>query len=75
MSEAPKFMHDCQSCVFLGHHEKHDLYFCPKEQTITARFDHDDSDCVIALAEEPVDPLLREAFIRACDRGLIRTDR
>jgi hypothetical protein len=70
--ETPKFMHDCRHCVFLGHYEKHDLYYCPKEETLTARFDHDDTDCVIALAEATTHPLLSVAFLRAEERGLLK---
>jgi len=68
---SPKFLHDCSRCVFLGHFQKHDLYYCPKEKTLTGRFDHDDTDCVIALAEMTTDPILGEAFKRAQDRGLL----
>lgn len=69
--ESPKFMHDCSQCVFLGHFQKHDLYYCPDEKTLTARFDHDDTDCLIALAEATSAPILGEAFKRAKERGLL----
>lgn len=69
--DSPKFMHDCDECVFLGHFEKHDLYYCPQDQTLTGRYDHDQTDYIIALAEATTDPILGEAFRRAQDRGLL----
>lgn len=72
MSDTPQFIHDCQQCVFLGRFQKHDLYYCPKEQTLTGRFDHDDTDCVIAMAEPTTAPILGEAYRRAKERGLLR---
>jgi hypothetical protein len=36
----PKFIHDCDTCQFLGRYQKHDLYYCPKcaEGTVIARY-------------------------------------
>lgn len=34
----PRFQHDCGACVFLGHYEEHDLYYCPGEPTVIARY-------------------------------------
>lgn len=69
--ESPKFLHDCEMCIFLGHFEKHDLYYCPSEKTLTARFDHDQRDCRIIMAEATTDPVLGEAFRRAKKKNLL----
>jgi hypothetical protein len=69
---SPKFIHDCLHCVFLGHLQKHDLYYCPREKVLTARFDHDDLDCRVEVAEATSDPIMGEAFRRAKARGLIQ---
>lgn len=34
----PRYTHDCNKCEFLGIHEEYDLYFCPDEPTIIARY-------------------------------------
>jgi len=40
MTDQPKFIHDCEVCVFLGHHDNHDLYYHPDMvmDTLIARF-------------------------------------
>jgi hypothetical protein len=32
INDAPLFVHDCDSCLFLGnsHDQKYDIYFCPQ---------------------------------------------
>ena len=41
----PRFRHDCEDCVFIGHYEGHDIYRCPQEglpwPTIVARYGDD----------------------------------
>lgn len=71
MKGNPKFLHDCTKCIFLGHFEKHDLYYCPDDKTLTARFDHDQMDCRTILAGATSDPILGEAFRRAKKRDLL----
>jgi len=36
----PRYKHDCNQCVFLGHEREYDLYYCPQEglPTILARY-------------------------------------
>jgi hypothetical protein len=36
----PKFKHDCEVCIFLGHHDDYDLYYHPDMvmDTLIARF-------------------------------------
>lgn len=54
--EKPKFIHDCKNCIFLGHHEKYDMYFCPNEPTIILRYGNDgyeySSGLVFSLCKE-----------------------
>lgn len=41
--DQPRYEHDCRSCLFLGQYQKFDLYFCPKDPTIIARYSSDPS--------------------------------
>lgn len=71
--DAPVFPHDCPACVFLGHVDKHDLYFCPRQvggPTIIARYGVAGS-YRSGLVFAAVDPLLGEAAARARARGLL----
>jgi hypothetical protein len=48
-SSAPRFLHDCEECVFLVHYAGHDLYRCEQggwRPTIVARFGDDGPDYV-----------------------------
>ena len=31
----PSFKHDCDKCLFLGHYDGHDLYYCAQQLTPT----------------------------------------
>lgn len=33
-----RYEHDCEACVLLGEWQEYDLYFCPKEHTVIARY-------------------------------------
>ncbi len=71
---APRFAHSCNDCVFLGHHEEHDLYACPKngpERTVVARYGSAGSHYTSGIALKDMDPVLGEAHKRAVERGLI----
>jgi len=37
----PFYEHDCPMCVFLGHYENQDLYYCDNEPTLIARYGSD----------------------------------
>ena len=39
--DKPRYTHDCDSCEFLGQYDKYDLYVCPDEPTIVARYGND----------------------------------
>ena len=73
MSDTPRFLHHCPGCVFLGHHDKHDLYFCPQggHPTVMARFDNDDPDYKSGLVLAGADPHLHEAYERAKAKRLL----
>jgi hypothetical protein len=48
----PRFIHDCEQCVFLGQDEEHDFYFCPSPSgfhTVIARFGSDGPDYASGL--------------------------
>lgn len=86
----PKFKHDCTSCVYLGHFEDHDLYYCPNDPTVIARFGDEGPDYGSGLpfAETPlaelsedqgpgsgrVHRLLRVAWLIAKDTGVVTKD-
>lgn len=40
----PRYVHDCDRCVYLGQFEQYDLYYCPSEPTIVCRFSSEDPD-------------------------------
>ena len=71
----PRYDHDCDSCVFLGSHRLHDLYFCPQHgiPTIIARFSDEPSDYYSGMSfgkNKIIEPLFA-AYRKAVDRGLI----
>lgn len=44
--DKPRFDHDCEDCEYLGwydpkEHHKYDLYYCPREGTVIARWGPD----------------------------------
>jgi hypothetical protein len=69
----PKFKHDCESCVFLGHEEGADLYYCPLERAgapFWARLS--EKECLHAgPAGARQHPALRRAMELAADQGWI----
>jgi hypothetical protein len=44
-ANSPKFTHDCNACVFLGHLDGNDLYICDGDPAYVARFGDDGPDC------------------------------
>jgi hypothetical protein len=73
-SMKPKFEHDCDDCVFLGHYLENDLYYCPKEPTILARYGADGPEYTSGLTFAEHDPRMAEAFRRAEQNGLLQID-
>lgn len=82
--EGPVFEHDCDECVFLGHYEKHDLYYCGKDiETVIARWSSDGPDYasgvplgIIPLGKRgmyvgPAAKILRVAYLIAADLGYL----
>ncbi len=75
----PIYEHDCTSCIFLGTilNDKDlpvDLYFCPKEPTILARFSSEGSDYTSGLRGLNVGQFPHErhiAYLLARQRKLI----
>ena len=67
--DKPRYKHDCNKCHFLGQYEKYDLYFCPKEPTVVARYSNEgdgynyNSGMVFAITSSHHH--YREALIRA----------
>lgn len=73
-----RYSHDCNSCIFLGQYEEYDLYFCGKkggktimEATLIARSGSDGPDYISGLIFRNSIPAIGEAFVRACDAGLL----
>lgn len=78
-NEKPLFTHDCPSCVYLGQHDAHDLYYCAKQvggPTVIARYSSDGPDYCSGMpfAVEGAFgiPELFEAKQRAIAKGLIK---
>lgn len=42
----PQYLHDCESCTFLGQHGSADLYACNQFDCIIVRYSSQDSDNV-----------------------------
>jgi hypothetical protein len=83
----PEFLHDCDTCVYLGKYvtegEHFDLYYHPERRgsnmaTIIARFGNEGAEYLSGLesgrsSNIPETYPLREAYRRAVARGLIDT--
>jgi len=76
----PKFKHDCEKCIFLGHYNEKDLYFCDQNSTnptLIQRYSDDSGDYFSAIAivndslVQSISPDLRVAFLIARELGLI----
>lgn len=71
IGEKPLFPHDCPTCRFLGRFrfegQDRDLYYCPGEPTVLARFGKD-GDYASGLPFINNNPL-REAALRAIEAG------
>jgi len=67
-----RFKHDCNTCVPLGEFNEYDLYYCPNEPTVIARFSDDGPDYKSGLefAKKGIIPELVEAYTRAKDIGI-----
>lgn len=72
-TEAPRYVHDCNCCAFLGHAFKSDLYFCPQDgyPTVIARHSDEGPDYTSGLVFSDHDPALAEAKRRAIAQGLL----
>lgn len=46
--EEKRFEHDCKTCVYLGRHEKYDLYLCDGISPL-ARYGNEESEYVSGL--------------------------
>lgn len=74
-SVTPMFTHDCEQCVFLGHYNNHDLYYCghPDVQqgipTLIARWGNDGPEYSSGMAFVGTIPEITEAYRRAKKLG------
>ena len=77
----PRFTHDCKSCIYLGRflgkiHEVRgaaDLYFCPGEYTVIARYSDEPSNYSAGIPIWKVCDPLNIALYRAVIRGIIKS--
>lgn len=72
-TDAPKYVHDCDVCVFLGNFEDMDLYVCRGESgggTYVARQSDQDSDYISGVAFVGKVPAITRAYELAKDKGL-----
>jgi hypothetical protein len=68
----PLFEHDCDTCIFLGIYNNHDLYYHPGIlSTIIARFSSDGPDYISGIVFARHNEILAEAKWRAIKMGLI----
>jgi len=76
----PLFEHDCDRCIFLGSHTieetQADLYWHDKDPTVIARYSSEPSDYSsgICFAFGEHSPFLKEAYIRAKEKNLVRPE-
>lgn len=80
----PKFTHDCDACTFLGTYDGIDLYFCPGEPTIIARYGDDGPEYSSGIVfgrerllrrQNGMVNHLRVAWLLAVDAGLLDPER
>ena len=38
MSDSRRYEHDCDDCQYLGQYLEYDAYYCPREDTLIARW-------------------------------------
>lgn len=76
-SADPLFQHDCERCTFLGSYQEQDLYHCLQSNlgpTVIARRSSEGSDYSSGFIFVQRDPALREAWMRAKEKGLKVTE-
>lgn len=56
-----RFQHDCDQCIPLGMTSRADLYFCPKEPTVIARYSDEGGDYSSGICFADRHPDLAEA--------------
>lgn len=77
-ASAPRFVHDCERCVFLGIELQHDLYICPPHEewrraSVVARYGDEGPDYTSSPVEyADYHPLLGIALRLARERGLVK---
>lgn len=69
----PRHQHDCEECVFLGTHERYDLYYCKANPTVIARYGTE-GDYLSGLAAASLVPVLAIATVRAITAGVLTTE-
>lgn len=71
----PQFTHDCESCIFLGRFQNHDLYYCNVgNKTVLARYGDWGWEYASGLEFINHHPELTEAARRAVALGLIHPE-
>lgn len=80
LGELPAYDHDCEKCVFLGHHTRHreavhDLYFCEKGPTVVARYGDEGPSYISGISFAAQDHFIAEAVRRAKERGLLSAEK
>ena len=63
--ETPKYIHDCEECIYLGTYNETDLYFCDATPTVISRYSDNGPDYKSGLIFADKDIELGEAKSRA----------
>ena len=69
----PRYIHDCDRCIFLGEWREYDLYFCPgSDPTVIARHGDESQDYLSGLSfgESGITFPLARALSMAKEKGL-----
>jgi hypothetical protein len=71
-AKTPKFKHTCDTCVFLEHSDDYDIYYCPSEGIIAARFGDYEGQCVAGYSGyNDKHPAIVRGMELAIKKGLI----
>ena len=68
-----RYPHDCEKCVSVGSWREYDLYYCPIEPTVVARFGAD-AEYVSGLPLAGLVEPLGVAYRRSAEAGHIREE-
>lgn len=72
----PRYVHDCERCVFVGQENEYDLYFHPSEidPWVIARFQNGQNGTIDSSAKKITNPMFRKAVENAIDLKIVKDE-